>query len=161
MSLLGVSVLKYLARYNLGSFEADELKKLATQHNLHSIYDFNVCSEVFKLLATHGTHLAETDRIIDYTDMIYLPTVAYEFWQYGWFEPCQYALIDECQDLNPCQLEMTMNLAKRLLYVGDPRQSIYGFAGAGINSYYDLKDYLNPVELPLSVCYRCPTSHSL
>jgi DNA helicase II / ATP-dependent DNA helicase PcrA len=147
-----------LARYALGCFEADELKEIATHYNLHAIYDFDICSEACKTLDCEGKKLAEVNGIIDYSDMIYLPIV-YKFWNYGWFNHYQYALIDECQDLNPCQVEMTARLSKRLLYVGDPHQSIYGFAGAGINSYYDIKDYLEPVELPLSVCYRCPASH--
>jgi DNA helicase II / ATP-dependent DNA helicase PcrA len=148
-----------LARHNLGSFESDELKELATQYNLDAIHDFDVCSEVYKLLDREGKKLAETDGIIDYTDMIYLPTVAYEFWRHKWFKPCEYALIDECQDLNPCQIEMTMKLADRLLYVGDPHQSIYGFMGSNPQSYESIKQQVNPVELPLSVCYRCPVSH--
>ncbi len=43
--------------------------------------------------------------------------------------------------------------------VGDPRQSIQGFAGADPESFQSLKVELDAIELPLSVCYRCPTSH--
>lgn len=46
-----------------------------------------------------------------------------------------------------------------MLAVGDPRQSIQGFAGADPESFASLKAELDAVELPLSVCYRCPTSH--
>lgn len=44
----------------------------------------------------------------------------------------------------------------RLITVGDPRQAIYGFAGADAESYERLSG-LNgqAVKLPLSVCYRC------
>ena len=46
-----------------------------------------------------------------------------------------------------------------MLAVGDPRQSIQGFAGADPESFQSLKRELDAVELPLSVCYRCPTNH--
>ena len=39
--------------------------------------------------------------------------------------------------------------------VGDPRQAIYGFAGADVESFTLLTKLPDTVELPLSVCYRC------
>lgn len=47
----------------------------------------------------------------------------------------------------------------RLLFVGDPRQAIFGFAGASCDSYEQIKQHSKAVELPLSICYRCPKSH--
>jgi superfamily I DNA/RNA helicase len=44
-----------------------------------------------------------------------------------------------------------------MLFVGDPFQSIYGFAGADCNSFYNIKERLNALELPLSINYRCHT----
>ena len=70
--------------------------------------------------------------------------------------------MDECQDLNRCQIELSRQLAGkkgRLLYLGDPRQAIFGFAGAKCHSYQLVKARSNCVELPLSICYRCPKSH--
>jgi DNA helicase II / ATP-dependent DNA helicase PcrA len=148
-----------LARYNLGAFEPDELKELATRYNLDAIHDFDVCSEAVKSIATRGNQIAQVEGTIDYVDMICLPTLAHKFWHYDWFTPYRFALVDECQDLNPCQVEMTTKLADRLLYVGDPHQSIYGFMGSNPQSYESIKQQVNPVELPLSVCYRCPLSH--
>lgn len=46
-----------------------------------------------------------------------------------------------------------------MLFVGDARQAIMGFAGADHRSYYNIIDQLSATELPLSICYRCPTSH--
>ena len=40
-------------------------------------------------------------------------------------------LVDECQDLNPMELDVVMSLVgENLFAVGDPYQSIYGFQGA-------------------------------
>ena len=94
---------------------------------------------------------------IDFTDMIYLPIVKkIRMPQYDW------VLIDETQDLNPCQIEMVLKTVKksgRVIAVGDPSQSIFGFRGADVDAMNRVQTALNAKELPLSVCYRCPTSH--
>lgn len=46
-----------------------------------------------------------------------------------------------------------------MLFVGDSRQAIMHFAGADSRSYYTIQERTDAVELPLSICYRCPTSH--
>ncbi|MEO1184871.1 MAG: 3'-5' exonuclease, partial [Cyanobacteria bacterium J06636_27] len=73
-----------------------------------------------------------------------------------------FVLVDECQDLNEAQKKLVQILAGsngRILAVGDPNQAVMGFAGADDNSYYNIVKSINAVELPLSICYRCPTSH--
>jgi DNA helicase II / ATP-dependent DNA helicase PcrA len=155
-----------LARHQLVTFEFNEtdllieqLKELVIHYNLDKIYNFELIGKAMQEINLKGLNLAKTENILDYNDMIYLPTAAYPFWMSNWFTRYKYTLIDECQDLNPCQTQMSLHLADRLLYVGDPRQSIYGFAGAGIDSYDSIKEKAEALELPLSVCYRCPASH--
>jgi len=46
----------------------------------------------------------------------------------------------------------------RVITVGDCRQAIYRFRGADDNAMVNLKAMFDSDELPLSVCYRCPTS---
>jgi DNA helicase-2/ATP-dependent DNA helicase PcrA len=99
---------------------------------------------------------AERDFLIDFDDQLYLPI----FWglglpQYDW------VIVDEAQDTNPVRREfLKLSLAPggRLLAVGDPRQAIYGFTGASHDAIELIKDNWEATELPLSVCYRCPTS---
>jgi len=90
---------------------------------------------------------------IDFTDMIYLPVVKdTRMLQYDW------VFIDECQDLNAAQRNLFLKCVKprgRFVAVGDPRQAIYGFAGADVSSFNLLKTIPHTVKLPLSVCYRC------
>lgn len=91
--------------------------------------------------------------VIDFTDMIYFPNV--KKLQMPQFD---YVFIDECQDLSACQRELFLKALKpngRFVAVGDPRQAIYGFAGADVESFNLLKDIPNTTLLPLSVCYRC------
>lgn len=91
---------------------------------------------------------------VDFTDMVYLPCYFKElrFFKYD------LVLIDECQDLNAAQRTLFLKTIKwsgRFVAVGDPRQAIYGFAGADVASFNLLKSLPNTMELPLSVCYRC------
>jgi len=91
---------------------------------------------------------------IDFTDMIYLPNVKSLN-----TEVYDYVFIDECQDLNSAQRELMLQCVNpnggRFVAVGDPRQAIYGFAGADVESFNILKNLPNTTMLPLSVCYRC------
>lgn len=92
---------------------------------------------------------------IDYTDMVF--QVAIRDIKLPKYD---YVFVDEIQDLNKAQQTIIKKIIRpntgRLIGVGDPRQSIYGFAGADFESYQRLKTLLpNTVELPLSTCYRC------
>lgn len=44
----------------------------------------------------------------------------------------------------------------RIIFVGDERQAIYGFAGADADSVARIKSEFNCTVMPLSVTYRCP-----
>ena len=46
----------------------------------------------------------------------------------------------------------------RLVLVGDRNQSMYAFRGADHRSMDNLKNRFKCIELPLSVCYRCPAT---
>lgn len=94
--------------------------------------------------------------IIDFDDMIYLPVrFGLPFPKYDW------VLVDECQDLSKLQLQMALRLRRktgRLIFVGDRHQAIYGFAGADHKSFQNIIDVSEAKVLPLSICYRCPSS---
>lgn len=97
-------------------------------------------------------------RFVDFDDMIYLPVAM----KYS-LPTFDNVFVDECQDLNRSQIEMILRMVKkpngRIIAVGDPKQSIYGFRGADTDAMPRIKEVLDAKELPLSVCYRCPTSH--
>lgn len=108
------------------------------------------------------TILKESERaaergIIDYDDMLWLP--------HAWgLQPSKYewVFVDECQDLSAAQLDLVLKLRApggRMLFVGDKRQAIYGFAGADSESFDRIIELTQATVLPLSICYRCPSSH--
>ncbi len=101
-----------------------------------------------------GISLAKSHRQIDYTDMVFLPS----YWELT-PSKCDWILVDEAQDLNAAQLSLLLKMRKpstRMLFVGDPRQAIYGFAGADTEAYNNIKVATTAKELELSICYRCP-----
>lgn len=95
-------------------------------------------------------------RIIDFTDMLYLPLV----WNLK-IPQSPWVFVDECQDLNRAQLEFVLRCCEvggRMLFVGDRAQAIYGFAGADADSFLNIIRVTSATLLPLSICYRCPSS---
>lgn len=65
-------------------------------------------------------------------------------------------IIDEAQDLNRMQQALAYRGGHRLVFVGDPHQAIYGFAGADSESMARMRAELgNCVTLPLTVTRRC------
>lgn len=103
-----------------------------------------------------GEQEAVEQHIIDFDDMLYLP-VKWDLpmQQYDW------VLCDESQDLSRVQLELALKCRKpvgRMVFVGDKNQAIMGFAKADNRSLENIIERTQATVLPLSICYRCPTS---
>ncbi len=96
------------------------------------------------------------DRMsVHFDDMIWFP------WLFDLRAPTfDLVLVDETQDLSPGQIDLVKRIGKggRILAVGDPRQAIFAFAGAPIDTVDRLIDALDATVLPLSTCYRCARS---
>ena len=89
---------------------------------------------------------------LDFDDQIYMPVCFGASWP-----RFPLVMIDEFQDLNALQHEMLANLAgKRLIGVGDPWQSIYGFRGAKQNGMAAARERWSMCELSLSTTFRVP-----
>src|SRR5690606_27887046 len=93
----------------------------------------------------------------DYTDMLFAPLML------GLPAP-KYAFVcvDEAQDLSPLTLAVVMRLVDagaRAMFVGDPNQAIYAFAGADSGSLQRIARTTAATVLPLSVSFRCPSRH--
>jgi DNA helicase-2/ATP-dependent DNA helicase PcrA len=89
---------------------------------------------------------------IDYNDQIYMPALFG-----GSYPNFPIVKVDEVQDLNPTNHAMLDKLVKhRVVAVGDPWQSIYGFRGAVQGGMAKLKEKFKMVECDLSISFRCP-----
>jgi len=143
-----------LVRLNL--VNPDNLDGIARVANHHGI----ATEEVYHLVQPvirKGTKLAKERGLIDFDDMIYLPVI----WNLNFYRN-DWILVDEAQDLNTCEREVCSRMVKndgRMIFVGDPRQAIYGFAGADSDSFERIKKEFDCTELPLNITYRCPKSH--
>jgi superfamily I DNA/RNA helicase len=95
---------------------------------------------------------------VDFDDMLWLPVVL----SLDLVMPsCDFLFIDEAQDLSPVQHSLAglLNREGRTILIGDDRQAIYGWRGADSQSMATLSTDLDCMTLPLTVSWRCPTSH--
>lgn len=96
----------------------------------------------------------DTTDMVDFDDMIYLPLI-YGVGKFTYDN----IIVDEAQDTNSARRALVRALLRqggRGIFVGDPRQAVYGFCGADNDSLDILKREFNAIELPLTVTYRCP-----
>ena len=91
---------------------------------------------------------------IDYDDQVFLPLVM------GWVRPrYDLVVVDEYQDMGNALLMLARRLCKRrLCFVGDDRQAIFGFRGADARFIENMMKRMQPFVLPLNYTYRCPKS---
>jgi len=128
----------------------EKLEDIADKYCINTLD--NECTMAMNVVAWGKNEVGK----IDFTDMIYFPNV-----KKVTVPQFNYVFIDECQDLNTAQRELFLKALKpsgRFIAVGDPRQAIYGFAGADVESFNLLKSLPNTIHLPLSVCYRSDNS---
>ncbi len=91
--------------------------------------------------------------LLDFNDQVYMPALFG-----GSYPRFPLVMVDEYQDLNPCNHAMLDKLFphSRVVGVGDPWQSIYAFRGAQQGGMALAKAKNEMTELPLSVSFRCP-----
>lgn len=150
-----------LARLTLTPWEPQALKEMMEHYQIQFpgweaglYWGLKLAIEMLQA----GEKQAASERRIDYTDMLFLP----HHWELEPIGKKDFLLIDEAQDANAAMISLYKKFASqgtRLVMVGDSKQAIMGFAGADNESFAHLKKAFNPTELPLSICYRCPTSH--
>lgn len=89
---------------------------------------------------------------IDFNDQVYMPALFG-----GSFPRFPLVMVDEAQDLSPTNHAMLDKLVTdRIIAVGDPWQSIYGFRGAEQEGMGKLKERFGMQECDLSISFRCP-----
>ncbi len=100
-------------------------------------------------------------QAVDFDDLIHLPVVLFNEHPEAlakWQQKLRYLLIDEYQDTNDCQYQLTRLLAgKRAAFtaVGDDDQAIYAWRGASIENLHNLRtDYSHLRVIKLEQNYR-------
>lgn len=131
----------------LGKFDIGEVDGVAGE---------TAILQALPVMLAEGASLI-TKGIIDFTDMIWGPLVL-GVKPRAW----DWALVDEAQDLSACARTLIQGgrgAGSRAMWVGDEWQAIMGFAGADADSFRAIQRATGATELPLSICYRCPTTH--
>ena len=136
------------------------LKKLAQHYTLECPYTLVQASEILQLLEKRGKK--EVNYRVDFTDMMWLPVVL----GLSPTRKFKHAIADEVQDFTPLHMQLFLQFSDgaRRHIIGDYNQAIYSFMGASGDAINILNGILSAtdigcVRLPLSVCWRCPTSH--
>lgn len=94
------------------------------------------------------------EGIIDFSDQIYM-SVCFGA-PYPKFD---LVVVDEAQDMSALNHAQVRKMkAGRVIGIGDPHQSIYGFRGAHADSMDVMKEEHRMEQLPLMTSFRCPKS---
>ena len=97
----------------------------------------------------------ETTNVISFDDQKYQPV---RLGLAGSCSKCDVLIVDEFQDTCDIESRLILGCAERVFVFGDPDQCIYSFKGTTPNAMSVFGTAFKAVELPLSICYRCPTS---
>lgn len=111
----------------------------------------------------HYQRIKQSRGWIDFTDMIF------ETWRMlsdnedvrdRWRRQWDYVMVDEFQDIDPCQYNLVRILThdhRCLFAVGDDDQSIYGFRGAKPDIFLQMNDDFEDLKtITLDRNFRCP-----
>ena len=94
-------------------------------------------------------------KTISFSEMLWLPLRLQN--EYKWnLTNYNWLFIDEAQDMSMVRWQLAKALAKNHIPIGDPFQSIYGFAGAMNDCFHRIINEKNMDVLPLSYSWRCP-----
>ena len=96
--------------------------------------------------------------LVDFEDMVFVPVLQ----ELKPPRPFDFVFVDEAQDLAKAHLALVQGSVKpggRLLFVGDPHQTIYGFSGVDVGALGRIAGTTGATVLPLSTSYRCPRLH--
>lgn len=138
---------------------AEPYRGLISDEDFRDQIDYEVFDEpcpdwIFSYLRQHMKTRIEMAYagIIDFNDQLYMPTLFG-----GTFPRFPTVMVDEAQDLSRLNHQfLTKLVTQRLIAVGDPYQSIYGFRGAVSNGMANLRQRFSMTEFTLSYSFRCP-----
>lgn len=128
---------------------------------LEHYYSANCPDDAFRRIFEGYTQRCRRERLLDFDDMLvycYELLTQREDILKGWQQRFRYILVDEFQDINQLQYDITALLAcpeDNLFIVGDDDQSIYHFRGAKPEIMLNFrKDYPQAATVVLDVNYR-------
>lgn len=126
----------YIEQFNLIKEIISDLS--SSYENLNHSY-YKIIIQILKEIDSKYSELKLAGNFLDYDDiMIYASKLLkMDSLKDVIKRKYDYILVDEYQDTNPIQNQIISSFKNANLFiVGDPKQSIYGFRGSDVNSYY-------------------------
>ena len=145
-----IKIVDLIKEYMLDT-SMESISYISDKHTL--VLNGNTSVMINSINWLYTTSLASLNQV-DFTDMLYLCATG--------IVPCEqfdFILVDEVQDFNACQIALTEKSLKpggRIIAVGDENQSIFAFRAADSEAMTKIENHFQCVNLPLSICYRCP-----
>lgn len=140
------NLIRYLKSFGItyDQIDVDEVKKFITDFKQftkeeleHFLENFvSICQYYEKMKGMHG---------LDYTDMLIT------FLQQKKTPRYRYVLIDELQDVNKMEADISLRSADNFVAVGDQKQAIFGFQGGSILNF---KNFEGSTHFILSENFR-------
>ena len=128
------------------------------EYEAHAVDDFNL--KVAQIYAAYNERLFKSNAM-DFDDLLLKPILLFQSKPeilYKYQHRFKYIMVDEYQDTNHAQYQLTNMLAaahQNICVVGDDAQSIYAFRGADIGNILNLKkDYPDLTVMKLEQNYR-------
>jgi superfamily I DNA/RNA helicase len=150
-----------LLRADLCALIPAEVQDVADKHGIQIPPDrLEWLTDRIKKIAEINDELFEEEGIVDFDDQVFQAAKGIMSGEWG-FPTYDWVLLDEAQDANKLNRVIIKALAGRrgrIVAIGDHHQGIYAFRGADCYSMQHLIQELEATVLPLSICYRCPTS---
>lgn len=119
--------------------------------------------EIAEIFKEYQNELKKSNAL-DYDDLLYYATKILTQSENAckkWNNAFDYIFIDEYQDTNKIQYQLTQLLTQthqNITVVGDPNQSIYGFRGAFVDNILKFQDDFRPTIIKLEKNYRSTPS---
>ena len=136
-------------------FDGNAVMQMIERYNVEM--DDQYIDELVNQLPNVLEQCQKNTEVIDFDDMLWLPIILnMQLLQFD------FLMVDEAQDMNACQIQFILRSIKetgRIIAVGDRKQSLYAFRGADSNAIPNIIEKLSATVLPLSITFRCPTSH--
>lgn len=145
-----------MAQLTVTNPDSENLHSMVTRYGIFLPFELDEVVPIIKRVMLQGLKDIGKEGEVSFNDMVYAPVIL----RLPFKEQYDIVATDETQDFNNCQRLLLERAVKgnQFIGVGDPQQAIYFFAGAEADSFDRIRTHFNAESMPLSVCYRCPSS---
>jgi len=129
------NLIRYLKSFGVtyDQIDVDEVKKHVTDFKRFSKEELELFLEEFVRIYAYYEEI-KGKHGLDYTDMLL------DFLNISIIPKFKYVLVDELQDVNRMEADISLKSAEKFVAVGDQKQAIFGFQGGSILNFKKFSD---------------------